>query len=142
MSSSDKPLRVLAADDHPVNRMVIEALMGSAGVDLTMVENGLAAVEAWEAGEFDLVLMDVQMPEMDGIDATREIRRKEAARGGRRTPIIALTANAMTHQVAEYLEAGMDDHVAKPVSAAALSDAMQRALEGGPGGEDDVRASA
>lgn len=142
MSSSDRPLRVLAADDHPVNRMVIEALMEAAGVELTMAENGVAAVEAWENGEFDIVLMDIQMPEMDGIDATREIRRKEAERGHGRTPIIALTANAMTHQVSEYLEAGMDDHVAKPVSAAALSDAMQRALENGSGGESEVRASA
>jgi CheY-like chemotaxis protein len=74
------------------------------------------------------VLMDIHMPEMDGVSATAKIREAEARLGRRRTPIIALTANAMEHQVAEYLAAGMDDHVAKPIQMAELLAALDRAL--------------
>ena len=73
--------------------------------------------------------MDVQMPRMDGPTATREIRRREAELGRRRTPIIALTANAMSHQIDEYLGAGMDDFVAKPIEVGQLFDALSRAFE-------------
>lgn len=108
-------LRVLAADDNATNRLVLRAMMGSMGIPTEIVEDGRRAVDAWTAGAFDLVLMDVQMPILNGVDATAEIRRLETERGGRRTPIVAFTANAMQHQVAEYLAAGFDCHLAKPV---------------------------
>ncbi|HPA38917.1 MAG TPA: response regulator, partial [Phenylobacterium sp.] len=87
-----------------------------------------AAFEAWRDGAYDLVLMDIQMPVMDGIDSARAIREAEQAQGRRRTPIVALTANALSHQVQEYLAAGMDGHVAKPIEIAKLYEAISRAL--------------
>ena len=108
-------LRVLAAEDNPTNQLVLRTVLHSLGVQPVMVENGRLAVDAWLAEPFDIVLMDIQMPLMDGVAATREIRRLEAGRGAGRTPIVALSANAMTHQVAEYLAAGMDAHLAKPL---------------------------
>ncbi|HEY3796873.1 MAG TPA: ATP-binding protein [Caulobacteraceae bacterium] len=113
-------LRVLAAEDNEVNRLVLKTLLHQVGVDPCLVENGEAALAAWRDGDWDLVLMDVQMPVMDGVAATRAIRAEEAARGYGRTPIVGLTANVMSHQVAEYLAAGMDAHVGKPISAAEL----------------------
>ncbi|MGZ3347283.1 MAG: ATP-binding protein [Caulobacteraceae bacterium] len=108
-------LRILVAEDNRTNQLVIQTLLGQAGIDPVIAADGREALEAWRAEDFHLVLMDVQMPEMDGPTAAREIRRLEAETGRARTPILALTANAMTHQIAEYLEAGMDGHVAKPI---------------------------
>ena len=133
-------LRVLAAEDNPINQLVLKTLLAQIGIEPTMVENGQEAVEAWAAGEWDAVLMDVRMPVMDGIAASQEIRRLEATGRRPRTPIIALTANAMAHQIAEYAAAGMDDHVAKPIDAAALFAALERALE--PGEAETEAASA
>jgi len=124
-----RPLRVLAAEDNAVNQLVLRTLLAPAGIEPVMVGDGRACVEAWAAGSWDLILMDVQMPVMDGPAAARAIRAAEAAQGRARTPIIALTANAMSHQVAEYAQAGMDGHVAKPVEAAALLAAIAEALE-------------
>lgn len=122
-------LRVLAAEDNPVNQLVLRTLLAQAGVDLTVVADGAAAVNAWREGDFSLILMDVQMPVMDGPTATRAIRRAEAAEGRGHIPILALTANAMAHQVAEYRASGMDGHVAKPIRIeelfAAIDDALQ-----------------
>ena len=116
VEASDVPaVRVLAADDNATNQLVIRTLLEAFGIHPTIVGDGRGAVEAWGAGKFDAILMDIQMPEMDGVDATREIRRIEAERGLARTPIIAVTANAMRHQVAEYMAAGMDAHIAKPI---------------------------
>ena len=95
----------------------------------TMVGDGRAAVDAWAREPWDLILMDVQMPVMDGPAATAEIRAREKAEGRRRTPIIALTANAMEDQVARYLAAGMDGHVSKPIAASRLFAVLQSALE-------------
>jgi signal transduction histidine kinase/FixJ family two-component response regulator len=127
--STHGDLRVLAAEDNPINQLVLKTLLAQIGIEPTMVENGQEAVAAWAAGEWDAVLMDVRMPVMDGIAASQEIRRLEAAGRRARTPIIALTANAMAHQIAEYAAAGMDGHVAKPIDAAALFAALERALE-------------
>ncbi len=113
-------LRVLAAEDNEVNRLVLRTLLGQVGLEPELVENGREALEAWRREPWDLVLMDVPMPEMDGISATRAIREREARTGRARTPIVALTANAMSHQIAEYLAAGMDDHVGKPFDVARL----------------------
>ncbi|HEY5008365.1 MAG TPA: response regulator, partial [Caulobacteraceae bacterium] len=94
----------------------------------TLVINGREALDAWEGQTWDLVLMDIQMPEMDGIEAARAIRKRERETGRARTPIVAVTANAMTHQLVEYQAAGMDGVVAKPVDVGDLFEVMQQAL--------------
>lgn len=121
-------LRLLAAEDNPTNQQVLAAVMGSLGLDIDIVPNGKAALEAWRDGAYDLILMDIQMPVMDGIDAAKAIRAAERETGRVRTPIVALTANALSHQVEEYLAAGMDGHVAKPIEIAKLYEAISRAL--------------
>jgi signal transduction histidine kinase/AmiR/NasT family two-component response regulator len=125
-----RPLRVLAAEDNATNQLVLRTIMQTFGVDLTMVADGRQAVDAWASGDFDLILMDIQMPVMDGVAATRTIREAEAQTLGkdgarRRIPIIALSANAMTHQVKEYLGVGMDMHVAKPIELGKLHAALR-----------------
>ena len=121
-------IKVLAAEDNAVNQLVLKTLLAQIGVTPVVVDNGLMAVEAWRREAWDLIFMDVQMPEMDGLAATAAIRHAERAGGRRRTPIIALTANALTHQIAAYREAGMDGHVAKPIEAARLFEALQAAV--------------
>jgi len=126
--AEDRPLRVLAAEDIPTNQLVLRTVMESFGVELTMVDNGREAVEAWTSGAFDLILMDIQMPEMDGVEATLAIRTAEQQTGRVRTPIIAVSANAMAHHVKRYREVGMDGHVAKPIELVKLHSAMESAL--------------
>ncbi|MET3527911.1 ATP-binding protein [Phenylobacterium koreense] len=125
-------LRVLAAEDNSVNQLVLRTLLHQIGVEPLIVENGAQAVQAWERQEWDVILMDVQMPDMDGPTATAAIRAKELRQGRRRTPIIALTANAMAHQVAEYATAGMDGFVPKPLEVGRLFEALQQVLDAGP----------
>ena len=119
--------RILLAEDNPVNQMVVSKMLGKLGLTVVAVANGVAAVEAWKGGAFDVVLMDVQMPEMDGYDATMAIRALEAGSSAR-TPILALTANAMKGDRERCLAAGMDDHIAKPVLLADLVAALERVL--------------
>lgn len=97
-------------------------------VQLTIVDDGLAAVEAWRTGAFDVVLMDVQMPGMDGLEATRLIRHEERVLARAAIPIIALTANAMPQQIETYIEAGMDAAVTKPISLPQLFDTLGQTL--------------
>ncbi len=125
---ASRPLRVLAAEDNEVNRLVLKTLLAHAGVEPVFAENGELALAAWEQGPWDLVLMDVQMPVMDGPTAVRRIREREAETGRPRTPIVALSANAMSHQITEYLAGGMDGHVAKPIEADKLFEALSLAL--------------
>jgi CheY-like chemotaxis protein len=108
-------LHILLAEDHPTNRAVIEAILGLFEVDLTSVENGADAVEAFRADPYDVVLMDLQMPVMDGLAAIREIRKIEGASGRERTPILAVTANAMGAHVTASMNAGADRHISKPI---------------------------
>src|SRR3569623_222682 len=122
-------LRVLAAEDNGMNQLVLRTLLEQIGVEPVIVGNGREAVAAWAREPWDLILMDVQMPEMDGPTATGMIRARERAERRARTPIVALTANAMAHQVAEYLHSGMDDFVAKPIEAGRLYAVIQAALE-------------
>lgn len=122
-------IRVLAAEDNEVNQLVLKTLLSQAGVIPTMVADGAQAVEAWERETWDIILMDIQMPQMDGVQATREIRRREAETGRARTPILAVTANAMVHQVAAYEAAGMDGVVPKPIEISRLFAAMEAALD-------------
>ncbi|MDZ4372282.1 MAG: ATP-binding protein [Phenylobacterium sp.] len=126
--TDDGDLRLLAAEDNATNQQVLAAVLGSLGIDVHIVPNGKEAVEAWRTGVYDLILMDIQMPVMDGITAAATIRETEVAIGRRRTPIVALTANALTHQVEEYLAVGMDAHVAKPIEIAKLYDAISGVL--------------
>jgi signal transduction histidine kinase/CheY-like chemotaxis protein len=120
------PLRVLAAEDNPTNQQVLTAVMASVGCTLEVVPDGAAAVAAWKTGRFDLILMDIHMPVMGGVEAARAIRALERNRGLPKTPIIALTADAMTHQVAEYLAAGMDEHLSKPIEIKRLVETIAR----------------
>jgi signal transduction histidine kinase/ActR/RegA family two-component response regulator len=135
----DQRLRILAADDHPTNRRVLELMLGEVA-DLVSVENGREAVDAVIAGPaFDLVLMDMQMPVMDGLTAVREIRRAEQAAGGKtRMPIIMLTANAMSEHVSEALAAGANLHLGKPFTADALFEAIGEAMAAGEAGQEEA----
>ena len=119
---------MLLADDHPTNRKVVEMILAGAGVQITAVENGVEAVAAFRMGGFDLVLMDMQMPLMDGLEATRQLRAEEVQAGAPRTPVIMLTANALREHVAESLSAGADAHLAKPIRPAALLAAVDEAI--------------
>jgi signal transduction histidine kinase len=121
-------LRVLAAEDNDVNQLVLKTLLSQAGINPTLVADGAMALDAWEREPWDIILMDIQMPRMDGVQATREIRRREVETGRPRTPILAVTANAMVHQVAAYEAAGMDGVVSKPIELARLFGAMDAAL--------------
>ena len=120
--------RVLLAEDHAINRKVVELLFSGSGVELIIVENGAEAVDAAATSAFDLILMDMQMPVMDGLTAIRAIRAAEA--GGQATPIWALSANALPEHVAASMAAGADGHLSKPVSAEALFNALAAACSG------------
>jgi PAS domain S-box-containing protein len=115
-------LKVLLAEDHPINQRVVQLILEPCGAEVTIVENGAQALEAMASATFDVVLMDMQMPVMDGLAATRAIRAREGE--GRRTPIIMLSANAMDSHRREALEAGADLHVPKPVTVMALLDGI------------------
>lgn len=121
-------LRILAAEDNANNRLVLKMFLEQVGITPTFVENGKLAVEAWQNDNFDVILMDVQMPIMSGPEASSEIRRLEKEMGRSRTPIIALTANAMTHHVQECIKSGMDAHVSKPIRPDLLFAAIDETL--------------
>jgi CheY-like chemotaxis protein len=111
---------VLVAEDHPTNRKVVELILGSLDLELTCVEDGAQAVAAVEQQAFDLILMDMQMPVMDGLTAIRIIREMEAREVRPRTPIYSLTANALREHIDASKAAGADGHIAKPITADAL----------------------
>jgi CheY-like chemotaxis protein len=123
-------LRVLVADDNPTNRMVAELILAAVGADIVSVENGRQAVEAARMSAFDVVLMDLQMPEMDGLTAIRAIRAREAEQGAARLPIIVLSANVMRDHVEASAAAGADGHLGKPFRAEELIAAVMRAAQG------------
>lgn len=123
-------LRVLAVDDHATNRLVFETLLRQMGMTCVAVESAEEAIHAFAAGGWDLVLMDIHMPVMDGMAATREIRRLEMERGLPPTPVIAVTASVMSHETDAYLAAGMNDIVPKPIEGRVLLQAVQRVLSG------------
>ena len=126
--ASPTELKILAAEDNETNRLVLRALLEPMGGQVEFVTDGAKAVERFAAEAFDVVLMDIQMPVMNGIDATRLMRAKEAREDRPRTPILALTANTLDHHLLEYAEAGMDGHVAKPVQISSLYAAIATAL--------------
>ena len=122
-------LRVLAAEDNLVNQLVLRTLMEQFGITLTVVENGKLAVEAWESQTWDIILMDMQMPVMGGVEASRLIREQEQVTGRAKTPIIAVTANAMTHHMSEYESAGINGVVSKPIKADSLANVLIKVLD-------------
>ncbi len=115
---------ILLAEDNLINQKLAITLLEKWGHKITVANNGLEAIAAMRDKPFDLVLMDMQMPEMDGLEATREIRQMEIQHGTARTPIIAMTANAMQEDRDRCLEAGMDEHLAKPISSLKLADML------------------
>jgi PAS domain S-box-containing protein len=115
-----RPLRILAAEDNPTNQLILRSMLAPLSVDLLVVNDGAEAVEAVQGGVFDLVLMDIQMPRLNGIQAVQLIRAWEADGQRVRTPIVALSANVMAHQVQTYKDAGMDEAVEKPIDLTRL----------------------
>ena len=124
VAENPNALKLLLAEDNLVNQKVIQAMLLGHGHVVETVENGAQAVDAVEAGDYDVVLMDIHMPEMDGVTATRAIRALEGKAGS--LPIIAVTANALRGDREKYLEAGMNDYVAKPVNVELLEAAIGR----------------
>jgi signal transduction histidine kinase len=114
------PLRVLVAEDHPVNQLVLKTLLAQLGINITLVGDGAQVLQRYQDEDWDIVLMDVQMPVMDGVAATRAMRALEQDRNRKPTPVIALTANNMAHQIEEYRKAGFSGHVPKPIDAMEL----------------------
>jgi CheY-like chemotaxis protein/HPt (histidine-containing phosphotransfer) domain-containing protein len=129
----DRPLRVLVVDDHEINRMVATEMVKRLGGLADSVRDGRAALAALEAERYDLVLMDLRLPGIDGLATTAELRRREAAGAGR-TPVVAVTAGALTSDRARCLQAGMDDCLAKPLRAAEVREALVRLGRGSAGG--------
>ena len=127
-----RALRVLLVEDNPVNQRLATALLQRRGVAVTLATNGREAVEAWSSARFDAILMDIQMPEMDGLDATRAIRAAEEA--GHHVPIIATTARAIPGDRDRCLEAGMDDYIGKPLRAATLMETIEQLITAGSPG--------
>jgi signal transduction histidine kinase len=125
-------LRVLAAEDNRTNRLLLEAMLTPLGLELHLAVDGQEAVEMFREGDFDLVLMDVQMPVMNGVEAAEAIRALERAEGRAPIPMLALSANVMRHQVDEYLAAGMNGFVAKPIAMATLLGAIEGVLTKAP----------
>jgi CheY-like chemotaxis protein len=128
MATSVSPLRILLAEDSLVNQKLAVALLERHGHDVRVVNNGREAIAAVESDEFDLILMDVQMPTMDGFEATAAIRAREKDTG-RHIPIVAMTAHALKGDREMCLEVGMDEYISKPIRAASLFRTIQRVVD-------------
>jgi two-component system, sensor histidine kinase and response regulator len=120
--------RILLVEDHPLNQEVMKDMLGSLGFAIDIADNGQVALDMLAQQEYSLVLMDCQMPVLDGYEATRELRRREHRNGGRRTPVIAVTAHALADEREKVLRAGMDDFVTKPVQLEPLRHVLDRWL--------------
>jgi signal transduction histidine kinase/FixJ family two-component response regulator len=125
----DTPLRILVAEDHPTNQKVIQLILEPLGAQVTMCDNGQIALDAFKANSFDIVLMDMQMPVMDGLTATQAIRDHERSLNLARTPVIMVTANAMRQHRDQAIAAGANSHLAKPVTPTSLTMAIANVLE-------------
>lgn len=119
--------RILIAEDEPVARAVLELLFRRSNYSIDFAEDGLQAVEMWAADSYALVLMDIQMPRLDGYKAARAIRERERERGGH-TPIVAMTAHSRKEDEERCLAAGMDDHISKPVDFSRCLQMIERII--------------
>jgi CheY-like chemotaxis protein len=128
------PLRILLAEDNPVNQRLALRLLQQMGYSADVATNGLEVIAALEVGTFDLVLMDLHMPELDGIEATRRIRRRWQGANGPR--IVAMTANAMAGDRELCLAAGMDDYISKPIRVEDLAAALELTVARDPGAQN------
>lgn len=129
------PLKILVAEDNRPNQLVAKAILENQGYEVDIVDDGVKAVDAVANGDYDLVLMDIQMPRMDGVEATQSIRRLGSEKRG--VPIIAVTANAMVGDRDAYLAAGMDDYVSKPIDSKALIATIERWRPNGEGAPEE-----
>ncbi|MFL5338812.1 MAG: response regulator, partial [Gemmataceae bacterium] len=133
-----RPLHVLLAEDNPINQKLAVRLLEKQGHSIVIAVNGRDAVATWEREPFDLILMDVQMPDVDGLTAATMIRERESRSGGRHTPILAMTAHAMKGDRERCLQAGMDDYVSKPIRSEELYAAIRNLAEGCDVSEEPV----
>jgi CheY-like chemotaxis protein len=136
-----RELRVLVVEDNPVNQAVAAAMLEALGYRFDLAANGREALDAIARQSYDVALMDCQMPEMDGFQATLTLRRREAASSARRLPVIALTARAMEDDRAQCLNAGMDAFLSKPFDQAQLAQVIRSQVKSEPG-EPMPRSSA
>lgn len=128
----DARLRIMVVDDNETNRRILTALLEPIGALVTPAGDGAEAVEAAASSQFDVILMDIRMPNMGGLEATRCIRGNEAGRSARRTPIFAVTASAVQHQPDEYVAAGLDGVFHKPIDTRRLVAAISEAVRLAP----------
>jgi CheY-like chemotaxis protein len=135
----ERPVRLLLVEDVAVNRELIQTLLQPFEIEIETADNGQAALDSLAARSFDLVLMDVHMPILDGLSATRTFRASNTS-AARATPVVAMTANVLPEQVEKCLEAGMDDHIGKPISPAALLQAIAKWSGGRDQAQDDLKA--
>ena len=133
-----QPLHILLVEDNHINRQVADSMLKKMGHSVTLATNGKEAVSLHQERDFDLILMDVEMPEMDGVEATKVIREREKGTT-RRIPVIALTAHAMAGHREEFLTAGMDGYVAKPIKYKTLHETIE--AHGGTVGQDKEPAT-
>lgn len=126
-SESEKsyPRKILVAEDNPINQRLATHILKNWGHSVVVTSTGRQAVEAWESEPFDLILMDIQMPDMDGLEATRVIRAKESGTA-RHTPIVAMTAHVMSGDRENCLTAGMDEYLTKPIRREELREAIEK----------------
>ena len=123
-------LRALVADDNPINLQIIDTFLKRLGLEPHLVEDGRQAVDAWAPGRFDILCFDIVLPELDGLGAFGQSQTRARAMVVPMTPALAITINAQPHHLPSYRDAGLDDHLAKPVSRADLARAISGAIRG------------
>lgn len=124
----EKPPRILIAEDNLSNQMVLKAMLEHTNAEITLVSDGAEAIRLCQEQDFDLVLMDIQMPNVDGVEATKEIRSRRDGSAANHLPIVALTANVMPSQIDQYVSAGMDGHIAKPIKSEDLFEKLNELI--------------
>lgn len=135
-------MRVLLVEDNPTNRQVMGCILNLIQAEMISAENGLEGVQAFQKDVFDIVLMDLQMPVMDGYTAIREIRALEARENRPRTPIVVVSANVAAGNVAAARQNGADQHLAKPINVTALLSTIAAAIEDAPAASAETHAGA
>jgi len=138
ITKESRHLNILLVEDSEDNRFLVQAYLKNANYRIDTAENGQVAVEKFLSNVYDLILMDIQMPVMDGYTATREIRRREQAEGRKPTPIIALTAHALKEDKKKSLETGCDAHLSKPIRKPILLETIRKFTSPGPVEKEQV----